>query len=72
MADIKCPPATIDDFRFQNTDSQRGENMAKQNEETFACYYYDKFPSASNEEEYLKNVVLTHNNKLTHPSMTDL
>ena len=46
--------------------------MTKQNEETFECYYRNKFSSTFNEEEYLKHVVLTHNNKPVYPSMTDL
>jgi replicative DNA helicase Mcm len=39
---------------------------------SFECYYCDKLPSTTNEEEYLKHVVLNHNNKPAYPSLPDL
>jgi hypothetical protein len=68
----KYPPSTIENFRYQNKDNQIEAKTIEPNQETYECYYCDKFPSASNEEEYLKNIVLTHNSKPAYPSITDL
>jgi hypothetical protein len=38
----------------------------------FECYYCDKFVPIDNEQEYLKHVVLNHNNKPSYPSKADL
>ena len=66
----KCPPSTIDDFRYQNTDSQIKETLQNEEEkETYECYYCDKFTLTTNEKEYLKHVVNYHNNKPSYPSI---
>jgi len=39
---------------------------------SFECYYCDKLPSTTNEDEYRKHVVIYHNNKPAYPSMADL
>jgi hypothetical protein len=36
------------------------------------CYYCDKFVPTAYEKEYLKHVVLSHNNKPAYPSLADL
>jgi hypothetical protein len=38
----------------------------------FKCYYCDKFVPTSTEKEYLKHVVVSHNNKPAYPSLVDI
>jgi hypothetical protein len=38
----------------------------------FECYYCDKFSPTTNEQNYLKHVVLNHENKPAYPSLSDL
>ena len=38
----------------------------------YECYYCDRFTPTDNKEEYLKHVVLNHNNKPAYPSFADL
>ena len=50
----------------------QGEIKIERSQEIYDCYYCDKFSSTTNQREYEKHVVLTHNNKPAYPSLADL
>jgi replicative DNA helicase Mcm len=59
----------------KNSDGLRNKDAQYEIEskkESYECYYCNKFSSTTNESEYEKHVVLSHNNKPSYPSMADL
>jgi replicative DNA helicase Mcm len=64
-----------DDYKTETSDmSYRSDTIPNHhfNPYSFECYYCDKFLPTNNEKEYLKHVVLNHNNKPAYPSIADL
>ncbi len=60
------------DLKVEQNNKQQ-VNFLNSNEQClYKCYYCDKFSLINNEEEYLKHVVLNHNNKPAYPSIADL
>ena len=51
---------------------QETKNVSENKSCLFKCYYCDRFTPTSIEQDYLKHVVLTHENKPAYPSMADL
>lgn len=72
MLKEKYPTSAIDDYRYQNKGGQEGEELVRQEPESFGCLYCDKLKSTTDEKLYLNHVVNHHYNKSAHPSKADL
>ena len=42
------------------------------NNESYECYYYEKFPPTNDEVEYQKHVLNNHPHKRLYPSLSEL
>jgi hypothetical protein len=52
--------------------NQSDDNLSSNTSYLFVCYYCDKFIPTNIKQDYLKHIVLSHNNKPAYPSKADL